>query len=148
MKNHLLYFMLLLLLQSSCVNTPTEADIEGYRKEILEAEKAFAKMASDKGTAEAFAYFAAEDAVLLRGTSLLYGKEEIMENFANQPYTDIKLDWKPDFIDVSESGDLGYTYGKFSFSAVDSSGNPVESTGIFHTVWKRQEDGSWKYVWD
>ena len=24
----------------------------------------------------------------------------------------------------------------------------VEYKGIFHTVWKRQSDNSWKYVWD
>ena len=60
----------------------------------------------------------------------------------------IKLEWKPDYIDVSISGDLGYTYGKFTFSAIDTTGKLIESEGIFHTVWKKQEDGSWKYVWD
>ncbi|MFC2138829.1 YybH family protein, partial [Bacteroidota bacterium] len=60
----------------------------------------------------------------------------------------VKLEWKPDYIDVSTSGDLGYTFGKFTFSAKDTTGKLIESEGIFHTVWKRQEDGSWKYVWD
>ena len=27
-------------------------------------------------------------------------------------------------------------------------GNENSMEGIFHTVWKRQEDGSWKFVWD
>ena len=58
------------------------------------------------------------------------------------------LVWKPDYVDVSESGDLAYTYGKYTFTSRDSTGRKVVSKGIFHTVWKRQEDGSWKFVWD
>jgi ketosteroid isomerase-like protein len=30
----------------------------------------------------------------------------------------------------------------------DSVGNKKDFKGIFHTVWKKQKDGSWKYVWD
>ena len=51
-------------------------------------------------------------------------------------------------MDVSESGDLAYTYGKYTFSAFDSNAKKIEAKGIFHTVWKRQEDGSWKFVYD
>ena len=58
------------------------------------------------------------------------------------------LVWEPDFIDVSVAGDLAYTYGKFTYTSITESGDTLTSKGIFHTVWKRQEDGSWKYVWD
>jgi len=61
---------------------------------------------------------------------------------------DQQLEWAPDFVDVSSSGDLAYTYGKFTFSFKDSLGNKVENKGIFHTVWKRQSNGEWKFVWD
>jgi ketosteroid isomerase-like protein len=27
-------------------------------------------------------------------------------------------------------------------------GEVGEYQGVFHTVWKRQPDGTWKYVWD
>jgi len=60
----------------------------------------------------------------------------------------IKLDWTPDFVDVSESEDMAYSYGGYSFSALSSKGDTINSSGIFHTVWKKQLDGSWKYVWD
>ena len=26
--------------------------------------------------------------------------------------------------------------------------DPSSEEGVFHTVWKRQPDGSWKFVWD
>ena len=47
-------------------------------------------------------------------------------------------------VDAAASGDLGYTYGKYQFSAVDSSGQEIKAEGIFHTVWKKQPDGFWK----
>ena len=56
--------------------------------------------------------------------------------------------WKPDFVDVSSSGDLGYTYGQYTFIRLDSIGNETASQGIFHTVWKRQSDGNWRFVYD
>ena len=58
------------------------------------------------------------------------------------------LSWKPDFIDVSDSGDMAYTYGKALYTYTDSLGVTKEYPALFHTVWKRQEDGSWKFVWD
>ena len=61
---------------------------------------------------------------------------------------DEKLIWKPDFVDVSASGDLAYTYGAYTYSYKDSTGAIVEQGGIFHTVWKRQADGGWRFVWD
>jgi ketosteroid isomerase-like protein len=56
------------------------------------------------------------------------------------------LTWSPDFIDVSASGDMAYTYGKYNYTTTDSLGNVSEIEGIFHTVWKRQADGNWKFV--
>jgi len=56
--------------------------------------------------------------------------------------------WKPEFVELSKSGDLGYTYVEYVFLKKDSSGNTIESKGIFHTVWKKQSDGKWKFVWD
>ena len=58
------------------------------------------------------------------------------------------LKWKPDFVDVAASGDLGYTYGHYTYSYIDSTGKAAEDKGIFHTVWKRQPDGNWRFVWD
>jgi ketosteroid isomerase-like protein len=58
------------------------------------------------------------------------------------------LVWKPDYVDVSKSGDLGYTYGTYNYTSLDSLGNEQSSSGVFHTVWKRQEDSSWKFVSD
>ncbi len=124
-------------------------DLEKSRKEIAGAEAAFEKMASEKGIAEAFWFFADSNAVIKRANdSLIHGKDGIRSFYSADYFNTATVKWSPDFIDVSEDGDLGYTYGKYRWQSTDSSGKVNVATGIFHTVWKKQTDGSWKYVWD
>ena len=123
--------------------------IDNWKNEILETEQNFAKMASEEGIDRAFLFYAADDAVLMRNNQLVIGKNAIRNHFNNQNSNeDVSLTWEPDFIDVAKFGDLGYTYGKYIFTSTDSNGNKVESNGVFHTVWKRQADGNWRFVWD
>lgn len=120
---------------------------EDVSKEIVETEKAFEKMAAEKSIAEAFYFFAADSAVIKRGDELIKGKEAIRAYYQRQANQEATVNWAPDFVDVSASGDLAYTYGKYLWRIkTDTATN--EYRGVFHTVWKRQPDNSWKYVWD
>jgi len=106
-------------------------------------------MAAEKGIAEAFSYYADSSAVIRRrNDSLIKGREAIRNFYSDGYFKTATLKWSPDFIDVAEKGDMGYTFGKFTRLSKDSSGRVSEITGTFHTVWKKQKDGSWKYVWD
>ncbi len=150
MKTKIKLLVPAVLLLFSC-NVESEKDsIETWKKEIVETEHSFALMAAEEGISKAFMAYAAEDAVLMRNNKLVIGKENLSELFESQVSKprDEKLSWKPDFVDVSSSGDLGYTYGKFTYSFTDSTGTTIENEGVFHTVWKRQADGSWRFVWD
>jgi ketosteroid isomerase-like protein len=107
-------------------------------------------MATDQGIPAAFEAYAADDAVILRGDSLIQGKKAIRKYY-DQRYDGkdkVVLAWKPDFVEAAASGDLGYTYGSYKYVVTDSLGVVKTYTGIFHTVWQRQTDGSWRYVWD
>ncbi len=119
-----------------------------WKQEIVDTEAAFAKMVAEKGLSEGFLQYAAETAVIKREEDLFIGKEAIRKMFESRPTgTEIQLEWTPEFVDVAASGDLGYTYGYYTLT-VPGPDTTRQSRGIFHTVWKRQEDGSWKYVWD
>ena len=132
----------------SCAENKT-IDTDAVKKEIADAEKAFERMAKEKGIAEAFAFYADSNAVIMRrNDTLITGKEGIRKFYSDNFYKAASVTWSPDFIDVSEKGDMAYTYGKYLWQSKDSTGKPVEFKGIFHTVWKRQKDGSWRYVWD
>lgn len=150
MKNKLPVFgSLLLLFLLSCSTTVTKKDPENAKNEVAKAEADFARMAADKGIAEAFAYFADSNAVIKRqNDSLIYGKEGIRNYYSKPFFQKATVDWSPDLVEVSSAADLAYTYGKYSWKSPDSNGTIHESKGIFHTVWKKQKDGSWKYVWD
>jgi ketosteroid isomerase-like protein len=133
------------LMAAFLVSCSPKDSVEKSKAEVIQAEKDFAAMAREKGIAQAFYAFAADDAAIKRGPNVIKGKQAIKEFYDSQTQTG-ELQWSPDFADVS--GDLGYTYGKFTFSEKDSTGKVNETQGIFHTVWKKQKDGSWKFVWD
>lgn len=116
--------------------------------DILNTEKAFAKMAKEKGVAEAFYFYAADDAVVSRGEKLVKGREAIKTYYRNWPYANVELTWEPEYAEASADGTLGYTYGTYQFSAIDKSGKKIYDEGVFHTVWKKQPDGTWRFTWD
>lgn len=146
-----LTFLLVILCLIAC-NVPTgagDALRSDAKKQIARAEKDFAQMAAEKGIAEAFWYYADSSAVIKRQhDTLIIGRDNIRHYYLADFYKTATVTWSPDFVDASSNGDMGYTYGKYTWQSKDSSGAIKESKGVFHTVWKRQRDGSWRYVWD
>lgn len=138
------------LLLIGCQSPSKEVSMDEWKNEIVAVEKAFAQLAGEEGVPKAFLTFAAEDAVLMRNNTIIKGKDSIKANFLKQAgaWDNVQLTWEPIFVDVARSGDLGYTYGTFVYTSKDSIGNLVSSEGVFHTVWKRQQDGTWRFVWD
>lgn len=122
--------------------------MKNAKEEILQVERDFCQFVKEKGLKEGFLYFADENAVLNRDNKIIKGKKSIENYFEKQDLLNIQLEWKPDFVDISESGDMAYSYGSYFLRSVNDSGERTENKGIFHTVWKRQKDGSWKYVYD
>ncbi|MEQ9422982.1 MAG: nuclear transport factor 2 family protein [Cyclobacteriaceae bacterium] len=127
---------------------PAAPDKAVLIEEVRAAEKAFNDAAADKSVKEAFLEFVDDEGVIKRGNKIIKGKTAIAEFFDNQTFTQQRLAWKPTFIDVSSSGDMAYTYGNFQFSALAADSTEINSEGIFHTVWKRNANGEWKFVYD
>lgn len=118
-------------------------------QQIFKAEKDFNNLCQSKGIAEAFSTFADSNAVIKReNDSLIIGKENIKNYYSNPKYKSATVTWKPDAVEVSKDGFMASTYGNYVWTVTDSVGNKKEYKGVFHTVWKRQKDGTWKYIWD
>ncbi|MBC7827583.1 MAG: DUF4440 domain-containing protein [Chitinophagaceae bacterium] len=150
MRTTLLVFLSAVL--SGCEWKETSAVANVRQKSIEEIQKAetdFQKMTTDKSINEAFWFYADSNAVIKReNDTVVHGKDAI-RNYYSQPfYTEASVIWSPDFTDASAQGDFGYTYGSYTWRTKDNTGKVTEKKGVFHTVWKRQADGSWKYVWD
>lgn len=125
---------------------PGNNDQKSIVEVIKGVERDFADLVSKKGIHFAFVRYAADDAVLLRNNRIIQGKEQIDAFLRGNDATG--LNWEPEFIDVADSGDLAYSYGKYTFTQINEKGAETVSEGIFHTIWKKQQDHSWKFVWD
>jgi ketosteroid isomerase-like protein len=109
---------------------------------VIAAERAFAARAAEAGIAPSFLAFMADEAIVFSPDPVrakaLYGARPT----AKTPKEGgTLLAWWPNFAGVSRSGDLGFTTGPASVN-----GKPP---GVFYfTVWAKQADGSWKWVYD
>ena len=114
---------------------------------LLAADTAFAKLAAEKGAAEAFHAFAAESAMLLpMGELPVKGREAIRQ--AMNALSGGELKWAPVASELSRSADLGYTWGNYEYSGKTPDGQTRSSQGKYVTIWKKQSDGTWKFVLD
>ena len=141
-------FIFICLILSACTTSTKKSQKEIAEQEIIQTERAFENMAKEGGLSVAFSYFADSAATISRGTSLVHGKDSIRLVYRSPKYAGVKLEWKPDFVEASASGDLGYTYGKYTYTTRDSTGKESSTNGYFHTVWKKQAKGNWQFVWD
>ena len=147
MKKSLACILVAIFIANSFCQQTTKKEL--IKKKIYDTEKAFERMASEKGIAEAFYFYADKNAVILRGNdSIISGKKQIKEFYEKKQNKNTTVNWTPDFIEVSKDGTLAYTYGKYVWKIRKEDGTTSESKGVFHTVWKLQQDKTWKYVWD
>lgn len=142
------FLLFLVLICSTSCETKMKSKLE-LEAEAYKAESDFKNLSLTKGIPEAFYTFADSNAVIKReNDTLIQGKENIKKYYANPKFKKASVTWKPDFVEVSKDGEMAFTYGKYIWSVKDSLGNKKDFNGVFHTVWKKQKDGSWKYVWD
>ena len=150
MKKVIIFFIILSCsYYCSYSQSTAKIDKEKTKSEISLMEKNFQNDLIRFGVDYAFHKYAAENAVIKReNDTLVIGKPAIKNYYSNPVYKKAVAEWIPDFIDVSDDGTMAYTYGKYRWNFTDAEGNVTKFEGVFHTVWKRMADGSWKYVWD
>ncbi len=124
-------------------------DLEKEKQAILDADIAFSNLSVEKGRNFSFLNYCTDDAVLMRNNGYpLVGKEKIAERINSFPDTSYKLRWKPLFASVAKSADLGYSYGTYLLETKDNEGKPLTDEGTYCTIWRKQADGTWKWVLD
>ena len=116
---------------------------------LIRVDEDFARDAAAKGTGRAFIDYADENVVLLRQNQFpIKGKRELEDHYKGRDTVITPLNWRPEKAEVSPDGQLGYTFGNWQYSFTDKSGKKSTSYGNYVTIWKKQSDGSWKYVLD
>lgn len=111
--------------------------------QMLETDKAFSAASEKNGMNKAFLEYAADDAVLLRPGYLPIVEADVIKYLSAQEDTSFKMTWEPQGADIAASADLGYTYGVYKVITADTT-----LMGTYLNVWKKQPDGTWKFVID
>ncbi|WP_374513057.1 DUF4440 domain-containing protein [Brevundimonas sp.] len=105
---------------------------------VVAAERAFAADAPTLGIAGSFNKWSVPEAIVIAGGRA----QRIGEVYPDRPRPadEPLLEWWPNFAGIARSGDLGFTTGGVAVGG--------QRTGHYFTIWERQSDGSWKWVYD
>lgn len=129
------------------------ADVEmsprgGVLDAIRLADAEFSRDATRSGTGAAFGRYAAADAqVFSAAGEFITGPDAIRDSFG--PATSrSSLVWHPVEGEMALSGDIGFTVGNAVFTDERDGAPPLVRYSKYLTVWKKQRDGSWRYVVD
>ena len=112
-------------------------------QKVVDTEIAFAKMAVDKNTRDAFLAYMA-DTSLVFTPDLTDAKPYWTARAANASL----LSWAPNFADISSNGVMGYTTGNWEWREKRDAGTAPAAYGDFITVWLKQNGGVYKWVVD
>jgi len=141
MKKLLLFLLIGLAACSSSEERKKEA-----RKEVLSTDRAFSALSAEEGMHKAFLHYAATDMVKLQeGKFPVIGKEALRSTFEGAADNMYRLTWLPVKAEVSKSCALGYTFGNYEL--YDFARNEIRY-GNYFTVWRKEKDGTWRWVLD
>jgi len=103
---------------------------------LAQAERAFAADGLAMGIKQSFLKHMDDNAVLFQPEPMNARQAISAQPDAPGP----KLDWWPVWAGIARSGDLGFTTGPYAVNDL--------RRGHYFTVWKRQADGGWKWVYE
>lgn len=149
MKSFLITVVIFLIAASVIVKAqnPNVEIIKKFKSELIAVDSLFNARCQTVGFSKAFIEFSSDDVILMRRNQLpIIGKKALIEKYSKLT-ANIRLTWTPLMSDVAISGELGYTFGRWESREKISSGDTV-SNGVYVSIWKRQKDNSWKYVFD
>jgi len=114
---------------------------------LWDTELAFAASVADKDY-EKFLSLIDENAIFSGGATLR-GRTAVGEGW-KVFFTEHgpKLVWEPARVLVRPSGDIGTSTGPYRLTSIAEDGTTRTSEGTFFSVWERQDDGSWKIIFD
>ena len=112
---------------------------------LVQLEAQFAADVSQHGHDAFLTHFADDGVEVVDG-----GGFDNLEAMRKQPPwpEGTSLTWTPVKAEMAASGDLGYTYGTYVFTAKNKEGKLVPSYGKYTSIWRKQKDGQWKVVVD
>lgn len=140
-----------LLLGCSTAQPPAAPDTRAAdEKAIRDGEAQWVKDFATKDPEKVLAHYADDADSMIPEMKLMTGHDSIRaglkEEFSDPNST---LDFHPDRVEVSRSGELAYSQGTYTYTSTDpKTRKPVREHGNYVEVYKKQSDGSWKAAED
>ena len=95
-----------------------------------------------------FRSFVDEDARFV-GNTVRHGPEEVGEGWASFMTEDgPRIKWRPQIVEVLEDGKLALSRGPYKYTAANEEGVDVDYWGTFNSIWRLNDDGEWRVVFD
>ncbi len=145
--NKIVFLIITLLFFGSCKIKKKEVPkVDAFAKiEMMNVDREFSKMSEEKGMKAAFIQYLDSNGVLLRKNRLPIAGADAIDYLLEQNDSDYTMTWEPRDGFIAKSGELGYTYGIY---ALRPSQKDTIIYGTYVSIWKREKDGTWKYVLD
>ncbi len=112
---------------------------------MIDADKSFSKLSAEKGMKTAFMEYIDSNGVLLRPNEMPIIGANAIDYLSQQNDNEYTLVWEPQGGTIAQSGELGYTYGIYKMQPKTSD---TTLFGTYVSIWKKQADGSWRFVLD
>jgi ketosteroid isomerase-like protein len=114
---------------------------------MMDTDRAFSKMSEQVGMKAAFMDYIDSNGVLLRPNQFPIVGADAVDFLSRLSDRDYTMKWEPAGAGIANSGELGYTYGTYKVT-VTTGGPDSVFYGTYVNVWKKQENGNWKFVLD
>ncbi len=135
------------LVAGMCVWMCAMAFAAGPEAEIMQTDRDFNRATQAKRAEGWLLYFALDEAAIPDPPTA--GRQAITERYQKMfADPDFSLTWEPAKAEVFPSGKLGHTVGTYVAKFKNKEGKTMESHGHYITIWRKQEDGSWKIISD
>jgi uncharacterized protein (TIGR02246 family) len=115
---------------------------------IRGADSAWSAASAAKDVDRWLSYLAPDALIFPPNSPTITGLEAIRSSVVQGFASPGNMNSKTDMVEVSRSGDLGYTYGAYEYTFKSANGETETDRGKYLTVWKKQADGKWKALVD
>ena len=145
--NKSIFFIITVTMVAACkISNKKEPKADAFAKmEMMNTDREFSNMSKEKGMKSAFIEYIDSNGVLLRPNRLPIAGADAIDFLIQQNDTDYTLTWEPRNGAIAMSGELGYTYGIY---ALRPSIKDTVIYGTYVSIWKKEKDGTWKFVLD
>jgi uncharacterized protein (TIGR02246 family) len=139
--------LLLIATLISCKESSVDTKAEGEK--LMQVSRDWAKASEQRDAEKVISYWADDAVVISASHPMVKGRQSISE-MVKEGYAmpGFNITWEPESVEVSKGGDMAYLIENSKMSFPDSTGNIVTMHNKTVTIWKKQDDGSWKNVVD